>query len=132
MTSNRVHIPYSPLPMAKSEAASDPKAKDRAKGEEHSFAAILEKAKSSPTLNFSNHARRRLQERRIELGPEELGKLQQAVEKAAAKGCRSSLLIYRDMAFIAGVANRTIITALDGESIKEHVFTNIDSTVVVE
>lgn len=132
MTGNRVHIPYTPPPLAKSGVAADQAAKGRAKREEQSFAAILEQTKSSQKLNFSSHARRRLQERRIELGPEELGKLQQAVEKAAAKGCRSSLLIYRDMAFIAGVENRTIITALDGESIKEHVFTNIDSTVVVE
>lgn len=99
---------------------------------QESFAGILEKTRSQQGLNFSSHALRRLQARRIELGPEELGKLEQAVEKAAAKGCRSSLLLYRDMAFIAGVANRTIITALDGESIKEHIFTNIDSTVVLE
>ena len=66
------------------------------------------------------------------LGVDELGKLEEAVEKAAARGCRSSLLLYRDMAFVAGVATRTIITALDGESMKEHVFTNIDSAVVVE
>lgn len=130
MTSNRVHIPYIPTPLGKTGAAVPPARKGQ--GEEQGFAAVLEKAKSSQELNFSNHARQRLQERRIELGPEELGKLKQAVEKAAAKGCRSSLLLYRDMAFIAGVENRTIITALDGESIKEHVFTNIDSTVVVE
>jgi len=130
MTSNRVHIPYIPPPLGKTGAAATPAGKG--KREEQGFAALLEKAKGLPELNFSNHARQRLQERRIVLGPEELEKLQQAVEKAAAKGCRSSLLLYRDMAFIAGVANRTIITALGGESIKERVFTNIDSTVVVE
>ena len=56
----------------------------------------------SKNLPFSSHARKRLQ------------------------------LLYRDMAFIAGVPSRTIITALDGESIREHVFTNIDSTVLVD
>jgi flagellar operon protein len=130
MTSNRVQMPYIPPPPGKTGVTATPAGKG--KGGEQGFAAVLEKAKNLPELNFSNHARQRLQERRIVLGREELEKLQQAVEKAAAKGCRSSLLLYRDMAFIAGVANRTIITALGGESIKERVFTNIDSTVVVE
>ena len=61
----------------------------------------------------------------------EINKLAQAVEKVAAKGSRSSLLLYKDLAFVAGVQSRTIITALDGESRKEHIFTNIDSAVIV-
>ena len=129
MTVNRIHIPYTPAPLQKSGAVRPPAKKGE--GKQETFAGILEKTRSQG-LNFSSHARQRLQARQIELGPEELGKLEQAVEKAADKGCRSSLLLYRDMAFIAGVPNRTIITALHGESIKEHVFTNIDSTVVVE
>lgn len=129
MTVNRVHIPYLPAPLEKTATTRPPAAKS--KKAEDSFAHVLEKAKSKG-LSFSHHARQRLQARDIALGPEELGKLHNAVEKAAAKGCRSSLLLYRDMAFIAGVPKRTIITALDGESIKEHVFTNIDSTVVIE
>jgi flagellar operon protein len=131
MTNNRVHIPYIPTPLEKTGRAA-PKPAVKKREAQESFAGILEKTRSQQGLTFSSHALRRLQARRIELGPEELGKLEQAVEKAAAKGCRSSLLLYRDMAFIAGVANRTIITALDGESIKEHIFTNIDSTVVLE
>ena len=97
------------------------------------FAAVLgqERARARD-INFSAHAKQRLQDRSIELGPEELGKLARAVDKAADKGCRASLLLYKDMAFVAGVDNRTIITALDGQSMKEHVFTNIDSAVVVE
>lgn len=100
-------------------------------GKEGSFAGVLEKARSQK-LRFSAHARQRLEARRIDLQPEELGKLEAAVEKAAAKGCRSSLLLYGEMAFVAGVPSRTIITAVDGQSMKERVFTNIDSAVVVE
>ncbi len=129
MTNNRVHIPYFPTTLKEVGTARKPAGKN--KGEQESFAGILEKTRSQG-LNFSSHARQRLQARRIDLGPEELGKLEQAVERAAAKGCRSSLLLYREMAFIVGVPSRTIITALDGENIREHIFTNIDSAVVVE
>jgi len=36
-----------------------------------------------------------------------------------------------NQAFIVSVTNRTVITALDGSSMKENVFTNIDSAVIV-
>lgn len=98
----------------------------------NSFSQILEQQTRIRELSFSAHAKQRLQDRSIELGPEEMGKLAEAVDKAAAKGCRASLLLYGDMAFVAGVDNRTIITALDGRNMKEHVFTNIDSALIVE
>lgn len=126
-----VHIP--PLPRRPEPSPSAGKTSDLSSAKA-GFGQFLEKAMAGAgrELNFSAHARQRLQSRSIFLDAEELGKLEKAVDKAAAKGCRSSLLIYRDMAFVAGVPNRTIITALDGESMKEHVFTNIDSAVVVE
>lgn len=102
-------------------------------GSSNNFAQVLEQQRSrAREINFSAHAKQRLQDRSIELGPEEVGKLARAVDRAAEKGCRSSLLLYGDMAFVAGVDNRTIITALDGNSMKEHVFTNIDSALIVE
>jgi flagellar operon protein len=39
-------------------------------------------------------------------------------------------VLLRDMAFIVSVRNRTIVTAMDSEHIKENVFTNIDSAVI--
>ena len=109
---------------------------DKARGSEASgndFATVLgQQQVRTREISFSAHARQRLLDRSIELGPEEVGKLAQAVDKAAEKGCRASLLLYGDMAFVAGVDNRTIITALDGQSMKEHVFTNIDSALIVE
>jgi flagellar operon protein len=40
-------------------------------------------------------------------------------------------LVMDSQAFIVSVPNRTVITALDGGSMKENVFTNIDSAVIV-
>lgn len=128
MTDNRVRFPHIPVPVERSGVKKNT---GRTAGEQESFTGVLEKTRTSG-LSFSAHARHRLQSRNIALAPEELEKLENAVEKAAARGCRSSLLLYREMAFVAGVQSRTIITALDGQSMKEHVFTNIDSAVVVE
>ncbi len=35
-----------------------------------------------------------------------------------------------DVALVVSVANRTVITAIDGENLKENVFTQIDSAVI--
>ncbi len=82
-------------------------------------------------LKFSAHARERLSLRNINLSTEDVSRMTEAVNKAAAKGARQSLLVMDNQAFIVSVTNRTVITALDGSSMKENVFTNIDSAVIV-
>lgn len=82
-------------------------------------------------LKFSAHAKERLNLRNINLSSEDVARMTEAVNKAAAKGARQSLLVMDDQAFIVSVTNRTVITALDGGSMKENVFTNIDSAVIV-
>jgi flagellar operon protein len=82
-------------------------------------------------LKFSAHARERLQSRQIAFSEGDLNRIQGAVNKAAAKGARSSLLVMKDVALIVSVTNRTVITAVDGSNLKENVFTNIDSAVIV-
>jgi len=81
-------------------------------------------------LKFSAHASSRLKSRGIEMTPEVQEKLEKAVAGAESKGSRDSLIIVKDLAFIVNVPNKTVITAMDGESIKDNVFTNIDSTVI--
>ncbi|MBB3125886.1 flagellar operon protein [Paenibacillus rhizosphaerae] len=82
-------------------------------------------------LKFSNHAAKRLEQRGIEIKGEQLERLNQAVEKAAAKGSKESLILMKDMALIVNVPNRTVVTAMDGKSMKDNVFTQIDSAVVL-
>jgi len=82
-------------------------------------------------LKFSAHAKERLSLRNINLSAGDVARMTDAVNKAAAKGARQSLLVMDDQAFIVSVTNRTVITALDGSSMKENVFTNIDSAVIV-
>ena len=81
-------------------------------------------------MKFSAHAMDRLNERGITLEKEELGRLSGAVTKAEEKSVNDSLILINDMAFIVSIKNRTVVTAMTGDSIKDNVFTNIDSTVI--
>lgn len=94
-----------------------------------SFDAVL--AEKMAQIKFSAHAQQRLKSRNIELGQAELERLQLAVNKARSKGARESLVLMDNLALVVSVKNNTVITAVDGDSIKENVFTNIDSAVVI-
>ena len=95
------------------------------------FEATLQQALGrKPKVQFSRHARSRLASRGVALDGTDVRRLEQAVEKAAAKGSRDSLILMDDLALIVSVKNRTVVTAVDGASQKEGVFTNIDSVVL--
>ncbi|OWA33766.1 flagellar biosynthesis protein [Saccharibacillus sp. O16] len=82
-------------------------------------------------LKFSGHASKRLEQRGIQLNSEQLRKIGNAIDQAAAKGSKESLLLMKDMALIVNVKNRTVVTAVDEKSMKNNVFTQIDSAVIV-
>lgn len=86
---------------------------------------------AATALKFSSHAIDRIRSRGINLGPEKLEKMEQAIDKAAQKGAKETLVMSGDSAFIVSVKNRTVITAVDTNAMKENVFTNIDSTVLI-
>ena len=95
------------------------------------FARVWQETLQKQELKFSAHALQRMQARRIELGEGDLAKINAAMASADSKGARSSLLLYNDVAMVASVRNKTIITAMNGEELREHVFTNIDSAVII-
>jgi len=82
-------------------------------------------------LKFSAHAQTRLQSRGIELSPDELVAMRDAVQKASDKGSKESLILTDKAAFVVSVKNNTVITAVDRASMKDNVFTNIDSTILI-
>jgi flagellar operon protein len=81
-------------------------------------------------VQFSKHALARVQRRGIELDRGTLGRLSQGVDRAASKGSRDSLVLVDGTAFVVSVNNRTVITAVGSEHMKDNVFTNIDSAVI--
>jgi flagellar operon protein len=95
-----------------------------------SFADALSQAGRSQQLQFSKHALARVQRRGIELDASTLGRLSQGVQRAASKGSRDSLVLVDGTAFVVSVSNRTVITAVGFEHMKDNVFTNIDSAVI--
>ncbi len=95
-----------------------------------SFAEALQRAGGSNPLRFSRHALARVQRRGIELDSATLGRLSEGVQRAAGKGSRDSLVLVDNTAFVVSVGNRTVITAVGSEHMKDSVFTNIDSAVI--
>jgi len=82
-------------------------------------------------VKFSSHAKQRLDQRGIQLDAQAMSRLNSAVEKASQKGSNDSLVLMKDIAFVVNVRNRVVITAVDQASMKEHVFTNIDSAIIL-
>jgi flagellar operon protein len=98
-----------------------------------SFADQLSKANDGVPpahLQFSKHALARVERRGIQLDQGTLGRLSQGVDRAAGKGSRDSLVLVDGTAFVVSVSNRTVITAVGSEHMKDNVFTNIDSAVI--
>ena len=123
-------------------AKQQPASADKSKGP--SFKDTLETqmddvAKQNPieskglpkTLKFSNHAVERMSQRGIRFTPEEMVKIEDAARKAAEKGAKETLIFTDENALIVSSKNDTIVTVMDKNTLKENVFTNIDSTVVI-
>ena len=98
------------------------------------FQTIMQEALSQRTddkeLKISNHAQKRLDQRGFSLAGEDMSNLSQAMDELDDKGSKNSLLFYKDMALIASIDNRTIITALNQNELDTVM--NIDSTKFIK
>ena len=129
MMDSRFYLANQPIQPIQTQAAS----KSRSVGTQSTgvgFEQVLNQAIGG--VKFSQHATQRLQTRKINLTQNQMNQLNNAVDKAAQKGAKESLILMdKDLALVVSVTNRTVITAMDGASIKDNVFTNIDSAVIV-
>ncbi len=89
-------------------------------------------APATSPLKFSAHAQQRLESRNIRLSQDDVAKMNAMADKAAAKGSKQALFMMRDVAMVVSITNRTVITAVDQSSMKENVFTNIDSAAIID
>lgn len=96
-----------------------------------SFGRLIEQQLGGDELKFSAHAQARMNSRNITLDARDLERLRQGVAQAAAKGSNESLVLKDNVAFVVSVKNNTVITAVDAQSMRGNVFTNIDSAVIV-
>jgi flagellar operon protein len=119
---NGISVPFIPI-VGNTEIASRRVGKEATSSFDAIFKEELEKVK------FSNHALKRLESRNIQLNDNDLTKIQNAVEKAEAKGSKDSLVMMDKTAFIVNIPNKTVVTAIEVANSNESVFTNIDSVV---
>jgi flagellar operon protein len=97
-----------------------------------SFEEILKRTQDfSRDIKFSKHALDRMDNRNIQLSSNEMNRLKTGFDKAEEKGVNDALILMEDKAFIASIKNKTIITTVSREQLKDSVFTNIDGAVIV-
>ena len=95
-----------------------------------SFDSLLNQQLQGNGLRFSKHASLRMQSRGIQFNAKDLGRLDQAVRQAGAKGCRDSLVLLDSTALVVSIKDHTVITVTDKEQLKGNLFTNIDSAII--
>lgn len=128
MADSRIYLQSQPLlPISNSSSVSSSRSSTQHSAA--SFANALETAEKK--VSFSQHALQRMESRNLDFSEQDLAKLDDTVEKMAQKGAKESLIYMKDVALVVSVTNKTVITAMDGASAKENIFTNIDSAAIL-
>lgn len=111
--------------------SSNPMTRKQNKSSGVDFQNLLQESISrNDKIKISAHAEQRMEERNIQLKEVDMERLKDAMDSLEKKGARESLMLYKDMAFIASVKNRTIITTMNENEMD--IVTNIDSAVIVK
>ncbi|GAA0724145.1 TIGR02530 family flagellar biosynthesis protein [Clostridium malenominatum] len=112
--------------------SNKPKVKECNNNGSCNFEQVLKKEISKDNeVTISKHATQRLLERDIKITEEDMKKINDAIDGARQKGCREGVILYKDVALIASIKNRTIITAMSKDESQGNIFTNIDSLVIL-
>jgi flagellar operon protein len=72
-----------------------------------------------------------MESRGIALDDQDLADLNGAMDALSRRGAKESLILLDDKAFIVGVPDRKLITAMTRREAVGNVFSQIDSTVVI-
>ena len=96
----------------------------------NSFKDILDKTiEKNRGYTLSKHAAERLKD--INFNTQDMDAIEKGFKIAEDKGAKNSVMIYKDVALIASIENKTVITAVEKDRAKENIFTNIDSVVIL-
>jgi flagellar operon protein len=98
---------------------------------QNTFKSLLDKEVES-TLTISKHAKKRLEDRNIEITDTSWNKIGEKVKEAGRKGVKDSLVILRDVTLVVNATNQTVITALGRNESASQIFTNINGAIVIE
>ncbi len=97
-----------------------------------SFDDIIKGEVGGGRVRFSPDAQEKVRKLGIPMGPVEMDSLARGLEKAARSGGRECLLMGRQAAFVAHVPEREIISVIGPDEMKDHVFTRIDSALLLD
>ena len=98
--------------------------------EKISFEDVLNDIKSKNNgFTVSKHAAQRLNE--INFTKDDMKEIEKGFQIAKDKNSRNTVMIYKNVALIASVENKTLITAVEKERAKDNIFTNVDSVVIL-
>jgi flagellar operon protein len=98
--------------------------------DKQSFQKVLENVKNKDDgFTVSKHAALRMKE--INFTQDDMKQIEKGFDIAKDKNSKNAVMLYKDVALIASIENKTIITAVEKDRAKENVFTNIDSVVIL-
>jgi flagellar operon protein len=94
------------------------------------FRDALAAAADERSLQFSEHALKRVDQRQIPLDGGQLDRLSKAMDTLSQRGSRQSLVMLDQVAYVVHVPSHTVVTAVQPDENKDRVFTQIDSVVI--
>lgn len=106
--------------------------------DQQSFSEVLQTVGKLPAgsfsepLKFSQHAQQRLAQQGVTLTQPQQQALADAADRAEAKGARDTLMMIDRLGLVVNIPNRTVVTALTGDRMRDGVVTQIDSAVMVD
>lgn len=92
---------------------------------------LQETIQQKQEVQFSKHAKERIDQRGIEVTTTLMNDLNNAVEKAKQKGAKDVVIIGPKEVFIVNIPNNIVVTTLSGAEMKNNIFTKIDSAVIL-
>lgn len=117
-----------------------PRVQPRSPIEQQGFDEILRNAEAETPetsggggpVKISGHAQQRLDQMGVSLDEGQMRALGEATDRAASKGANESLMLMDRLGLIVNIRNRTVITALSEQRMRQGIVTQIDSTVWVD
>ncbi|WP_240375313.1 TIGR02530 family flagellar biosynthesis protein [Bacillus piscicola] len=92
---------------------------------------IREQLHGESSLKISKHAEKRFHAREVTVTPAEWEKITVKVAEAKEKGVKDSIVLTAEAALVVSAINNTVITAMSRQEAAEHIFTNINGTIVI-
>jgi flagellar operon protein len=81
---------------------------------------------------LTNHAVRRIENKNIQVTAEDASRINKAFEIAKSKGSNKALIMLKDKIALLSVKDNKLITMMSKNSLKDDIFTNIDSVVLMD